>query len=111
VVGLVIGIVIFGVVLAVVGLVFSLRRAVGAGPVKNGNPMIGQLLSISQTGTTLNNMPQMELVVALPDGDATREVRWRQLIDIGQMPRVGDSVRVEVDPTNASHVWFIGGPQ
>jgi hypothetical protein len=111
VVGLVIGIVIFGVVLTIVVGVFSLRRAVGAGPVKNGIPMIGKLLSISQTGTTLNNVPQMELVVALPDGNATREVRWRQLIDIGQMPRVGDSVHVEVDPANSSHVWFIGDPQ
>jgi hypothetical protein len=105
---LVIGIVILGVAVAIAALIFSLRRAMGSGPVKNGIPMIGNLVSISQTGTTVNSVPLMELVVTLPEGDSMREVRCRQVIDIGAMPRAGDTVRVEVDPANASHVRFVG---
>ncbi len=84
---LVIVIVIAGALIGIVAMVFAFRTAAGPGQIKNGIPTVGQVVSISQTGSTVNNVPQMKLVVRLTEGGSIREVTWRQLIDVGSMPR------------------------
>ncbi len=89
--------------LALVGFfVFRLiaRNSQRAQLLQTGQLCTGKVVAISQTGTTVNQVPEMQLVVDVDAPGGSRRVSFRQLIDLGSIPRAGESVSVMVDPNN-----------
>lgn len=74
--------------------------------VTDGYPAIADVVEIAQTGVTLNQVPQMRMVLRIHGTDARREVRIRQYVDLGNMPRVGERVRVVVDKADPTRVTY-----
>jgi len=77
-----------------------MRSAQRAQLIQNGQLANGKVVSISQTGTSVNQVPEMQVTVDVDLGGQPRRVTFRQLIDLGSMPRAGESVYVMVDPAN-----------
>jgi hypothetical protein len=77
-----------------------MRSAQRAQLIQNGQLASGKVVSISQTGTSVNQVPEMQMTVDIDFGGQPRRVTFRQLIDLGSMPRAGESVYVMVDPAN-----------
>ena len=77
-----------------------MRSAQRSQLIQNGQLVSGKVVSISQTGTTVNQAPEMRVTVAIELGGQPRQVTFRQLVDLGSIPRAGESVYVMVDPAN-----------
>ncbi len=75
---------------------------------RDGYPAVAQVIEIRQTGVTLNQIPLMYMVLRVHDAWATREVTIRQYVDLGNMPRVSEHVRVMVDRHDARQVAYVG---
>lgn len=73
-----------------------------------GDLSVAIVRSISQTGTMINQIPQMRLNLRIENnGGESRDVEIRQLIDLGSMPRAGERVYVMVDPKNPDKVVLV----
>ena len=73
--------------------------------IKTGNMGIARVVSVSQTGVTVNQVPQMKLVLDIEQAGAQpRRVTIKQLIDLGNIPRAGERVYVFSDPQNPDNV-------
>ncbi|KVF25136.1 hypothetical protein [Burkholderia vietnamiensis] len=75
---------------------------------RNGYPAVAQVIEIRQTGVTLNQIPLMHMVLRVHDASAARDVTIRQYVDLGNMPRVGEHVRVMVDRHDVQQVAYVG---
>ena len=72
---------------------------------QEGSLAIAYVQSISQTGTTVNQMPEMRLSLQIENiGGQPRQVEIKQLIGLGSIPRAGDQVYVLVDPKDPNNV-------
>ncbi|MGZ3871302.1 MAG: hypothetical protein ACXVJD_00205 [Mucilaginibacter sp.] len=72
---------------------------------KEGTLSVAYVKSISQTGTTVNQRPEMLLSLEIENiGGRARQVSIKQLIDLGSIPRVGDRVYVIEDPEDPDNV-------
>jgi hypothetical protein len=66
---------------------------------QHGEMAVARVVSISQTGTSINDVPEMQLVADVERaGEPPRRITFKQLIDLGSMPRAGERVYVMVDP-------------
>ena len=77
---------------------------------ENGVPVEAVLLSMMETGTTVNNAPEieMELSLNLPDG-STRVVRHKCFVSILDIVRLspGDRLQVTMDPEDPDRMVVI----
>lgn len=77
---------------------------------RNGISVEAVLLSMTETGTTMNNAPEieMELSLNLPDG-GTRVVRHRCFVSILNLARLspGDRLQVTMDPEDPDRMVVI----
>lgn len=80
------------------------RRAI----LRNGELKTAEILSIRQTGTMINNTPMMHLELQVPQGSGFQRRSVRHLIDLGQMPRVGERVYVMVDRSDPGRIAYVG---
>ena len=78
---------------------------------KKGNLSVANVLSISQSGTIIDQVPEFYLSLQIENiGGQTRQVQIKQLIDLGSIPRVGDKVYVLIDPNNPENVVLSPNP-
>ena len=85
---------------------FVLRRIL----LLNADQGVGVLESLRQTGTMVNQRPVMALRVRIDTPNEPVIATIRKLVDLGNMPRPGDRVRLRVsriDPTCASYQGLI----
>ncbi len=77
---------------------------------ENGVPVEAVLLSMMETGTTVNNAPEieMELSLNLPDG-GTRVVRHRCFVSLLDIARLspGDRLQAAVDPEDPDRMVVV----
>jgi hypothetical protein len=84
---------------------------------REGILAVAYVQSIAQTGTTVNQMPEMRLSLQIENvGGQSRQVEIKQLIDLGSIPSAGDQVYVLIDPKDPANVvlsptTFAGGVQ
>ena len=72
---------------------------------RQGSLGVGDVVSCSQTGVTVNSQPEMRVVVNLENvGGTPRQVEIKQIFDLGSIPRAGDRVYTLTDPTNPANV-------
>ena len=103
---IVVAVALFLLVLLVRFLQRSTRRA---DVIAHGERTIMRVTRIGQTGTYVGGQPEMEITLRLDDGTAAaREVTLRRVLDLGQIPRVGDAVAVEVDTRNPDALEYLG---
>ncbi|AOJ07421.1 hypothetical protein [Burkholderia mayonis] len=76
--------------------------------VKSGYEAIADVVNIGQTGVTLNNVPMMRIDLRIHHNGASWDVTIKQFIDLGNIPRIGERVRVMVDPADNSRVMYMG---
>lgn len=76
--------------------------------VKNGYEAVADVVNIGQTGVTLNNVPMMRIDLRIHHNGASWDVTIKQFIDLGNIPRIGERVRVMVDPADNSRVMYMG---
>ncbi len=109
---LIVPLIIVGVVFWFAVLPFFRMRAKIKHLTEVGVPEVATVVEISQTGTTLNQVPQMRVVLDIQQaGEAPRRVTTKQLIDLGSMPRAGDLVYVVVDPKDPNSLQIAGAPK
>ena len=85
-------------------------RALSKNLVKNGKPELATVVSSTQTGLTVNSVPQMEIVLDLQvAGQPSRRVSTKQMLGLGEIPRAGDMVYALVDQTDPSKCMIIPG--
>ncbi|WP_155642181.1 hypothetical protein [Burkholderia cepacia] len=76
--------------------------------INDGYSAVAEVVDIAQTGVTLNQVPLMRMVVRISDDHAPRVVTIRQYIDLGNIPREGERVRVVIDRTNPNRATYVG---
>lgn len=76
--------------------------------IDDGYSTVAEVRAIRQTGVTVDYVPLMRMVLRIHDRTETRDMTIEQLVDRGNLPRVGERVRVTVDRTNARRVAYIG---
>jgi hypothetical protein len=91
------------------GIETLMRSALNETPgtlVGGGQPAVGTVLSVSDTGTTLNDDPlaSLRLRVEPADGSASFEAVARRLVSRLAVPRPGDRFRVEYDPADQTRL-------
>ncbi|EHQ29501.1 hypothetical protein [Mucilaginibacter paludis] len=78
---------------------------------KEGDLAVAYVKSIAQTGVTVNQMPEMRLLLQIENiGGQPRQVEIKQLIDLGSIPRVGDKVYVLIDQKDPDNVVLSSTP-
>lgn len=78
---------------------------------KRGETGMARVVAIAQTGTTVNQVPEMRLVLDIERaGETPRRVTVTQLVDVGSMPRAGDRVYVLIDPDHPDRVLLMPSP-
>lgn len=103
------------VTIALISLIFSISVALpqiisatrADTTITDGYSAIADVVEIAQTGVMLNQLPQMSMVLRIYRTDAPREITIRQYVDLGNMPRVGERVRVVIDKTNPQRVMYL----
>jgi hypothetical protein len=76
-----------------------------------GEMAVGRVISISQTGTSVNDRPEMRLVVDVERaGEQPRRITFAQLIDLGSMPRAGERVYLLLDPNDPTRATLAPSP-
>jgi len=94
-------------IFAVLASRFFRRRRI----VQRGEIATARVVSISQTGTMVNQVPQMQITVDIESaGETPRRVTFKQVVDIGSMPRAGDRVYVLFDPQHPDRVILSPSP-
>ena len=107
-----------GLVSAVIALAVAIGALAFAAPrlyatlrgndmIKQGHPAEGRVLAIAQTGLFLNQMPQMQLTVSVHDAGVERTLTIRQFIDLGNMPRTGERVRLMIDDLDVNRAAYV----
>jgi hypothetical protein len=97
-----------GIFVAVFGGIY-LRRRRNQRILTDGDLTVALVLDIHQTGTVINQSPVMALQLRLEQtGQATRELNLRQVIDLGNIPRVGEQVYISVDKKNPNAAVYMG---
>jgi hypothetical protein len=104
------------VAIALTSLIFSLgvvlpriiSAARGDAIVTDGVKAVAEVVEIGQTGVTLNQVPQMRMVLRISDHGVSRDVTIRQYVDLGNMPRAGERVRVVIDARDPARVTYLG---
>jgi hypothetical protein len=104
------------VAIALISMIFSMSvmlpriisSARGDAIVMDGVKVIAEVVEIGQTGVTLNQVPQMRMVLRISEHGASRDVTIRQYVDLGNMPRAGEWVRVVIDTRNPARVTYLG---
>ena len=72
---------------------------------QTGTLGVADVVSSSQTGTTVNGQPEMRVVLDLENaGGPPRRAELKQVLDLGSIPRAGDRVYVLSDPANPANV-------
>ncbi|WP_126282699.1 hypothetical protein [Burkholderia stagnalis] len=82
--------------------------ALGGITIKDGYPAVAEVVDIAQTGVTLNQVPLMRMVVRISGNGAPRVVTIRQFVDLGNMPRAGEQVRIVIDKTEPERATYVG---
>ena len=78
---------------------------------QHGEMAVARVVTISQTGTSINDVPEMRLVVDVERaGEPPRRITFAQLIDLGSMPRAGERVYILVDPKDANRATLAPSP-
>jgi hypothetical protein len=91
-----IGAIIFVVLLVGIQVARSLKRR---DLLRHGEIAVARVVSISQTGTSINEVPEMRLVLEMERaGEHPHRIKITELIDLGSMPRVGERVYVFLAP-------------
>ncbi|VWC16461.1 hypothetical protein BLA6863_05625 [Burkholderia lata] len=75
--------------------------------ITDGSLVVADVVEIAQTGVMLNQVPQMRIVLNFYVNDGPREIAIRQFVDLGNMPRAGERVRVIVDKINSKRVRYL----
>ncbi|KVN21667.1 hypothetical protein WJ63_21715 [Burkholderia pyrrocinia] len=75
--------------------------------ITDGYPAIADVVEIAQTGVTLNQVPQMRIVLRFYANGEPREIAIRQFVDLGNMPRAGERVKVIIDKTDPKRVRYL----
>ena len=105
-----IAIVAIGITALVIGVPlarFKRRRHL----LQHGEMAVARVLTISQTGTSVNDVPEMRLVVDVERaGEQPRRITFAQLIDLGSMPRAGERVYVMIDPKDPDRATLAPSP-
>ena len=105
------------ILITAVVLFFVLRpilkmRRVNRTLMQSGTPELGTVVNVGQTGLSVNGVQQLRLDVDLhAAGEATRRVVIQQLLPLGQIPSMGDTIYVLVDPANPQTAMYAGKPQ
>ncbi|UEP23056.1 hypothetical protein LL999_22675 [Burkholderia ambifaria] len=87
----------------------SVVKAVRAqATVKNGYEAIADVLNIGQTGMMLNNVPMMRIELRVHHNGVSWDVAIEQFLDLGNIPRAGERVRVMIDSTDNGRVRYMG---
>src|SRR6201993_496789 len=106
-----IAIVAIGITALVIGVQlarFKRRRHL----LQHGEMAVGRVLTISQTGTSVNDVPEMRLVVDVERaGEQPRRITFAQLIDLGSMPRAGERVYLMIDPKDPDRATLAPSPR
>ncbi|MCA8435387.1 hypothetical protein [Burkholderia seminalis] len=76
--------------------------------ITDGYPGVAQIIDISQMGVMLNNVPLMRMVVRINDNGILRVVTIQQYVDLGNMPRAGERVKVVIDRADPKRVRYVG---
>jgi hypothetical protein len=78
---------------------------------QHGEMAVGRVVTISQTGTSIDDVPEMRLVVDVERaGEQARRITFAQLIDLGSMPRAGERVYVMIDPKDPDRATLAPSP-
>ena len=105
------------ILITAVVLFFVLRpilkmRNIGKTLAKSGTPELGTVVNVGQTGLSVNQVQQIRIDVDLhAAGQATRRVVIQQLLPLGQIPSIGDTIYVLVDPANPQTAMYAGKPK
>lgn len=76
-----------------------------------GQPAVGQVVAAQQTGTYVNNNPQISLRINVtPHGGAPYQVQMTKIVGMLEIPQyqIGAHLDVRVDPANPSNVAIAG---
>ncbi|WP_063906311.1 hypothetical protein [Burkholderia ubonensis] len=103
------------VAITLIPLIFSmsivLPRIISAtnadATITDGYLAVADVVEIAQTGVTLNQVPQMRIVLRVYVNGAPREIAIRQFVALGNMPRAGERVRVIVSKTDPNRVKYL----
>jgi hypothetical protein len=78
---------------------------------QHGEIAVGRVVTISQTGTSVNEVPEMRLVVDVERaGEQPRRITFKQLIDLGSIPRAGERVYMMLDPKDPDRATLAPSP-
>ena len=76
-----------------------------------GEPGMARITAVAQIGTTVNQVPDMRLVLDIERAGAPpRRVTMTRLVDLGSMPRAGDRVYALIDPDHPDRVLLMPSP-
>jgi hypothetical protein len=78
---------------------------------QHGEMAVARVVTISQTGTSISDVPEMRLVVDVERaGEPPRRITFAQLIELGSMPRAGERVYILVDPKDPNRATLAPSP-
>ena len=78
---------------------------------EHGEMAVARVVTVSQTGTSVNDVPEMRLVVDVERaGEQPRRITFKQLIDLGSIPRAGERVYLMVDPKDPEQATLAPSP-
>ncbi|AUH51016.1 hypothetical protein CXB49_09425 [Chromobacterium sp. ATCC 53434] len=80
----------------------------GSGRVHDGLRLTAEVLSIRQAGLLVNQMPIMRLQLRVRQSGLDRELTIEQLIDLGNIPRVGEWVDILIDRDDPLRAVYLG---
>ncbi len=86
-------------------------RRIGKQLAKNGTPELGTVVNVGQTGLSVNQVQQIRIEVDLhAAGQATQRAVIQQLLPLGQIPSIGDTIYVLIDPADPQTAMYAGTP-
>ena len=85
-------------------------RTMAKSIVQNGKAELGRVVSSSQTGLTVNGVPQIEVVLDLQvAGQPARRVSSKLMLGLGEIPGAGEMVYALVDQKDPNKFLIIPG--
>ena len=108
-----------GVIVTVVSVIFMIRVFGGlakankeaARILSTGQPATGQIASVQQTGTYVNNNPQVSLLINVtPQQGAPYQAQLTKIVSMFEIPQyqVGAALDLRVDPANPMSIAIAG---
>jgi hypothetical protein len=77
----------------------------------HGEIAVARVVSISQTGTSINEVPEMRLVLDVERaGEHPHRIKVTELIDLGSIPRAGERIYVFLDPKDSDRSTLAPAP-